>query len=107
MAPDELFASVVDALERGTGVTQSRMFGSPGLKVGGKVFAILVKGKLVVKLPKEEVGALVASGQGAYFDSGHGRPSKQWVAMEPNGPSGPSEWLSLAQEARDFVASGR
>lgn len=37
------------------------MFGSTGLKVGGKVFAILVKGKLVVKLPKERVDALVES----------------------------------------------
>jgi TfoX/Sxy family transcriptional regulator of competence genes len=58
------------------------MFGSPVLKVGGKVFAMLVKGRLVVKLPKERVERLVASGTGKPFDPGHGRPSKEWVAVD-------------------------
>lgn len=79
------------------------MFGSMGLKVGGKVFAMLVKGRLVVKLPKERVEALVASGGGEYFDPGHGRIMKEWVAVEP----GNGDWQSLAREAKHFVARGQ
>lgn len=79
------------------------MFGSPGLKIGGKVFAMLVKGKLVVKLPKDRVEALVISGEGEYFDPGHGRLMKEWAAIKS---ASKKEWLSLAEAARDFVASG-
>lgn len=101
---DPLFAPLLDALLRGSGVTQSKMFGSPGLKVRGKVFAMLVKGKLVVKLPRDRVDGLVASGKGDYFDPGHGRLMKEWVAV---GPPAKATWLALAKEAREFVASGR
>jgi TfoX/Sxy family transcriptional regulator of competence genes len=48
------------------------MFGSSGLKVGGKVFAMSVKNELVVKLPRERVDELVAAGAGSRFDPGHG-----------------------------------
>lgn len=99
---DALFASLIDALRRGAGVTQSKMFGSPGLKVRGKVFAMLVKGKLVVKLPRERVDGLVESGKGEYFDPGHGRLMKEWAAVSP---SAKAMWLKLAKEAREFVAS--
>ena len=101
---DPLFAPIVEALARDPEITEGRMFGSPGLKVGGKVFAMLVKGALVVKLPKARVDALVASGTGAHFDPGHGRLMKEWVAV---GPSVRSMWLGLAKEAKDFVAPGR
>jgi TfoX/Sxy family transcriptional regulator of competence genes len=45
-----------------TGVTPARMFGSDGLKVDGKVFALSVRGGLVVKLARARVEGLVASG---------------------------------------------
>ncbi len=99
----ELFESVAKAFSNDRAISQSRMFGSPGLKVGGKVFAMLVKGKLVVKLPKERVENLVGSGEGKYFDPGHGRLMKEWVSIEPSG----GNWLDLASEARGFVAPGR
>ncbi|SRR5229473_4974312 len=98
------FEPVVRVFHSDTKVTQARMFGSPGLKINGKVFAMLVKGKLVVKLPKERVDALVASGDGQHFDPGHGRLMKEWVAIAPVTKE---KWLSLAKEARDFVGSGR
>lgn len=101
---DPLFAPVLRALLRESNVTQSRMFGSPGLKVRGKVFAMLVKGKLVAKLPRERVDGLVASGQGEYFDPGHGRLMKEWVAV---GAGAKARWVALTKEARDFVASAR
>lgn len=59
------------------------MFGSSGLKINGKVFAMLVKGDLVVKLPRESVDELIAGGSGVAFDPGHGRVMKEWVRVEP------------------------
>ena len=63
---------------------------------------MLVKGKLVVKLPRPRVDALITSGEGERFDPGHGRPMKEWVAVESTSEE---EWLSLAREAMEFVAS--
>ncbi|MBI4235825.1 MAG: hypothetical protein HY688_00515 [Chloroflexi bacterium] len=104
MVLDAAFQSIAGAFAKEPGVTQSKMFGSPGLKVSGKVFAVLVKGKLVVKLPRERGAAIVTSGDGEYFDPGMGRLMKEWVAI---GQTARVDWLSLAKEARDFVAAGR
>lgn len=101
------FRPLLEAFQRDPGVSQGSMFGAPGLKVGGKVFAMLVKGKLVVKLRKERVAALVAAGEGEHFDPGHGRLMKEWVAVGSGAKAG---WLGLAKEAREFVefvAKGR
>ncbi len=70
-----------------------------------KIFAMLVKGKLVVKLPKPRVDALVASGDGERFDPRHdGRLMKEWLSVEPTSEE---EWLPLAREAMEFVTSKR
>jgi hypothetical protein len=100
---DPRFARVVETLERGRQVSQTRMFGSVGLKVSGKVFAIFYKGKFVAKLPGERVDAIVASGKGEYFDPGHGRPSKEWIAISGESPP----WAGLAREAYQFVKGGK
>lgn len=104
MTSEERFQAVVEALQVRTDVTVGRMFGSPGLKVGGKVFSMLVKGKLVVKLPWQRVEALIAAGNGEYFDPGHGRPSKEWVAIQPNDEP---HWLDMSEQAMNFVTSNR
>ena len=57
------------------------MFGSEGLKIGGKVFAMLVKGQLVVKLPALQVQGIVNSNAGKLFDPGHGRLMKEWCRL--------------------------
>ena len=76
-----------------------RKFGSNGLKVNGKLFAMSVRGKLVVKLPKDRVDTLAASGVGERFDPGHGRVMKEWLAVAGAKPS----WVELTKEAHDFV----
>lgn len=98
---DRAFAAVAEAFTKRPGVTTGRMFGSDGLKVDGKVFAMVVRGQLVVKLPAERVESLVASGEGDYFDPGHGRRMKEWVAITP---STTTAWLTHAEAALVFVA---
>jgi hypothetical protein len=85
------------AVSEGTG------FGSsPGLRVGGKIFAMLSDRGLVVKLPKDRVDQLVAAGAGIRFDPGHGRVMKEWISV----PAGDREqWEELMREALRFVGS--
>jgi len=84
-------------------VTEGTGFGSnPGLRVGGKIFAMLVGGELVVKLSKERVDQLVASGSGARFERGQGRPMKEWVTIPAQRGH---NWEKLADEALQFVKS--
>jgi hypothetical protein len=90
----------VDALEHDPGIGKDRGFGADALKVGGKIFAMMVKGELVVKLPKERVDELIADGAGTRFDPGHGRLMKEWVSVPP---SKEKHWIRLAEEARTFV----
>lgn len=78
------------------------MFGTTALTVKGKVFAFPWKGNLVVKLSSDRVAEIVASKKGIYFDPGHGRTSKEWVAVFPKIQK---QWLTLASEAKDFVLS--
>jgi TfoX/Sxy family transcriptional regulator of competence genes len=99
---DEMFESIAAKLLSDEAISRKKMFGSTGLSIGGKVFAMRVKGKLVVKLPRKRVEALVASGLGEPFDPGHGRLMKEWVAVTATAGD---EWLNLAEAAKDFVAS--
>jgi TfoX/Sxy family transcriptional regulator of competence genes len=85
-------------------VTTAKMFGGTALKARNKVFACFYKGKLVLKLPRQRVNELVASGGAVHFDSGTGRPAKEWVAIDP---SRGKEWLGLARDAQQFAASSR
>lgn len=101
---DDLFKPVIEAFRGDRDVSQARMFGAVGLKVAGKVFAMLVKGQLVVKLPNQRVESIVASKKGAYFDPGHGKLMKEWAAVRADRRS---QWVKLAMEARDYVSRRR
>jgi TfoX N-terminal domain len=110
ITPEERFATIVEELLSNPGVTppsdepQSRKtFGSSALKIHNKIFAMLVRGSLVVKLPRPRVDALVAAGEGERFDPRHdGRLMKEWVTVAPTSDE---DWLPLAREAMEFVAS--
>jgi TfoX N-terminal domain len=75
-------------------------FGASALKVGGKIFAMVSQGRLVVKLPAARVQELIAAGDGEPFDAGKGRPMKEWVQIDP---AHGRTWAQLAGEARSFV----
>ena len=86
-------------------VTEGTGFGSSGqLKVGGRIFAMLVRGELVLKLPRARVDELVDSGHGTRFDAGKGTPMREWFVLSP---ASSKRWLPLAQEAMAFVKEAR
>lgn len=64
---------------------------------------MLVRDRLVVKLPKARVDALVATGDGERYDPRQdGRLMKEWLVLNPNSQE---DWLALSKEALEFVAS--
>ena len=111
--PDRRYAAIVSALGRKPGVTHEaagtegrKGFGSTGqLKVDNRIFAMLVRGSLVVKLPRGRVDALVESKDGQRFDPRrNGRLMKEWVVIPP---ASTADWLPLAREALEFVATDK
>lgn len=112
VTPEERFAAVIarlrdnpDVSYPSDGAQAKKMFGASALKIRNKIFAMLVGGRIVVKLPRERVDELIASGGAERFDPGHGRLMKEWVAVEPT--SSDEGWMSLAREAMAYVESGR
>ena len=98
--PDPRLVPLIEAFAEDERVTRKRMFSNADtLTVNGKIFAMLARGKLVVKLPKARVDEIVHAGGGAHFDPGHGRLMKEWVTVE----AGDDAWIELAQEAHRFV----
>jgi hypothetical protein len=101
--PDRLFASIAQSELSLPGVTAGTGFGgTEGLRISGKIFSMLVREDLVVKLPRDRVEDLTASGMGHEFDPGHGRLMKEWVSITPNAGR---RWRKLVEEARAFVAA--
>ena len=101
------FEDVVDGLVGSPGVTPPRGgsgFGRSALRWENKIFAMLVRGRLVLNFPASRVDALVGGGDGVHFDANKGTPMKEWFSLDPE--SGLA-WLPLAQEALDFARASR
>ena len=99
------FAKVIAVFSKDRAVTTGggKGFGKGALKAEGKIFAMITSNhQFVVKLSKDRVDALVASGDGQRFEPRPGRPMKQWLVVTRKN----SEWLQLANEAREFVIGG-
>ena len=103
--PDARYAALVARFAGEAGVTltetASRSFGARALKVNGKIFAMLVNGALVLKLPKKRVDALVEQARGTRFDANKGTPMKEWIVLDESHSD--AAWLELAREAKTFV----
>ncbi|TCK21629.1 hypothetical protein [Pseudonocardia endophytica] len=76
-----------------------RAFGSAALTTGRKIFAMLVGGRLVVKLPAARVAESIADGTGERFEGSRGRPMKEWLTVADT-----ADWSAIAREAHAFVA---
>jgi hypothetical protein len=97
------YEDLVDGLLGTDGVTPPRRgsgFGRGAIRFQNKIFAMLVRGRLVVKLPEDRVDALVSAGEGVRFDANKGRPMKEWFSLDPQSDR---EWLPLAREALAFA----
>ena len=84
------------------GTGSRRGFGRGALATRGRIFAMLASGdRMVVKLPRRRVDALVAQGRGARFEPRPGRPMREWLELSP----GTARTASRpAREALDYVS---
>jgi hypothetical protein len=83
-------------------VTAGTGFGKgAGLRRGGRIFAMLVRGSLVVKLSRALAAEVVATGRGVPFDPGHGRLMRAWVEVSVERVE---EWPALVRQAFDYSA---
>jgi TfoX/Sxy family transcriptional regulator of competence genes len=99
--PEQLWEPIAKDQLAKRGVTSGTGFGTnDGLRVSGKIFAMLVRGELVVKLPRDRVDELVEAGAARRFDAGKGRPMKEWASVPA---SASRRWKGLVEEARTFV----
>jgi hypothetical protein len=105
-APEGRYEDLIDDLAGIDGVTPPRGgggFGRSACRFRGKIFVMLVRGRLVVKLPAERVDALIAAGDGVRFDANKGTPMKEWFSLDPESER---PWLPLAREALDYARPG-
>jgi hypothetical protein len=97
------FAPVAAAFAKDRAVSTGKMMASFGLRVNGKIFAMLVRGKLVAKLPKARVDELLSEDKGERFDPRRdGKLMKEWIVIGTR----EADWVELAQEAYRFVKRG-
>ena len=102
MTPQELFDELAAEHLSRPEVAMGRMLRTDGLKVHGKVFAMLVNERLVVKVPASQAAALVADGQAVPLETGRGRKMKEWVSV--SGTEGDT-WAQLMSDAFGYVES--
>ena len=105
MSVQQRFDALVDALVTRPGVGppgsgSGRGFGSTALTVDGHIFAMVVGGALVLKLPAHRVEGLIAAQTGIPFTAANGRPMREWIALDHGTPEFD---LALAEEALAFV----
>ncbi len=82
-------------------VTVGRALANLGLMTGGKLFAFIKDGNLVLKLPAARIDALIDGLGATRFERGQGTPMREWIVV----PAAASEdWPALTREACDFVA---
>ena len=99
------FAAIASGFLDDPNVTEGTGFGSgPGLRIRGKIFAMLVGGRLAVKLPRERIDELVDRGVGVRLETGRARPMKEWITVAATHAD---DWEGLMGESREFVASLR
>ena len=70
------------------------------LKIKRKMFVILNQNDITVKLPKNRVAELLASGEGLPYDPGNGKIMKEWVTI-PLKTS--KKWMAFVKEGMKFA----
>jgi hypothetical protein len=104
--PDPRYEDLIDELMGEPGVTppHGRGFGRSAVRFNGKIFAMFVRGRLVLKLPADRVDEMIAAGHGIRFDANKGTPMREWLSLDP---ASDEPWLPLAREALSFARTGQ
>jgi hypothetical protein len=100
-----LFDELVDEYSGQPGVTYGRMMASKGLRVHGKIFAMLNHGALVVKVPADRVTELLSQEGIMPFEPRPGRRMREWVVIPVPKATGDVEWPAITAEAFAYVSS--
>jgi hypothetical protein len=98
---DPAFSKVIAAFAGDRSVTLGGKFGTTSLMRDGKVFAMLMKGRFIAKLPAAEVDGVVgtSAGEAEHLVMGR-RKMNEWLAIT----GGQRRWVPLARKAYEFVA---
>ena len=100
---DELAA---EHLEQG-GVTLGKMMNSQGLRAGekGPYYALVSRGRLVLKLPAAQAQDLVAAGEAVPFEPRPGRMMREWVVLQATDKpdNNQARWRELLAGARAYA----
>ena len=102
LSPD--LARLMSAVADRPDVTIGRALSNMGLMTGGKLFAFVKDGALVLKLPVGRIDELIERHGAERFERGQGTPMREWVVVPV---SASAEWPDLTREACDFVAGRR
>lgn len=97
----KLFWSLADSMLASGEVEKGTMMGFPCLRVSGKFFASIERttDDLIVKLPKDRVTELIASGEASPF-APNGRTFKEWALINEQDEA---KWKMYLNEALAFV----
>lgn len=99
-----LFDHIANLLSLRPGVSRSKMFGMPTVKVNGKAFAGLSQDKMVFKLAEAERLAALKLAGAQLFEPMAGRAMKEWVEV-PVGQVSEDTLLQLAEAALHYVST--
>ncbi len=102
--PSDPFAQALETARAWPGVSTRRMFGTDGLFVGAKVFALPWKGSLVLKVSDGLSATLLARKGVHLFSPMPGRrPSPNWVEVTPKAKVTAAELGQWARAAYDYT----
>ena len=98
--PTSRFDEIAGGYAARPGVSYGQIWHNDGLKVNGKIFAMMVRGALVVKVPAAQARTLVETGTGEPFEPRPGRAMREWVVLGDD-----ADWASLVADAFGYVSS--
>jgi hypothetical protein len=73
--------------------------GAQGIKRGGKMFVMFLKGDLLVKLPENRVKKVIDTGDGVPYDPGTGKFMKNRVLIPV---SNKDKWIMYSMESKNY-----